>query len=167
MHSQDPVSGTSTGALPVADHRACVIEQNRRINWDRLGMLASLACGIHCLLLPVAMPLLLASGFEFVANPWFELAMSVSIVAIGLKTLFGRPSRALSSPVTLGLIVGIALLVGGNLDSFLHGHDHGAGLSHGGGLHLMIPAGALLVAAANGLDWWRTRHQGCAHTHAH
>jgi hypothetical protein len=163
--SSEPGHPGLPGSTPLPEHASCVIEQNRRINWDRVGMLASLACGIHCLLLPVAMPLLMASGFEFVANPWFEGVMSASIVAIGVHNLFSRSARGLANLVSWGLIIGIALLVAGNLDAFLHGHDHGAGGSHGGGFHAMIPIGALLVALANGLDWWRTRHQGCVHSH--
>lgn len=159
----NPHSHSPAEPVPPA-HQACVHERRSRINWDRLGMLASLACGIHCLALPVAMPLLMASGFEFVANPWFELAMSLSIVLIGGRTLTLPRHQGPLGLVGLGLYTGLILLVAGNLHTLFSGHGH-----HGdGGLefdaHLLIPAGALLVAASNALDWWRARHQGCAHS---
>ncbi len=157
-----PLQPTTEPGPPA--HQTCVQERSRRINWDRLGMFASLACGIHCLALPVAMPVLLASGFEFVANPWFELAMSLSIVLIGGRTLFQPRHQGPLNLVSLGLYAGLILLVAGNLHTLFSGHVHHAGSGLQLDAHLMIPAGALLVAASNALDWWRARHQGCAHT---
>ncbi|MCA9783143.1 MAG: MerC domain-containing protein [Candidatus Cloacimonetes bacterium] len=151
-------------AEPLNDHRVCLQQRERRINWDRLGMLASLACGIHCLALPVAMPLLLASGWEFVAEPWFELLISLSIFFIALRTLRTRWHRGPLDPISLGLLAGLGLLLAGNLHSLFGNHAH----HHRGfelDVHMLIPAGALLIALCNGLDWWKARHQGCAHNH--
>ena len=127
-------------------------------------VLASLACGIHCLALPVAMPLLLASGWEFVAEPWFELLISLSIFVIALRTLRTRWHRGPLDPISLGLLAGLGLLLAGNLHSLFGNHAH----HHRGfelDVHMLIPAGALLIALCNGLDWWKARHQGCAHNH--
>jgi len=54
-----------------------------RINWDALGIGASLACAIHCALLPLFLTSLPLFGVNIIHNIFFEAGM------IGLALLIG------------------------------------------------------------------------------
>lgn len=65
---------------------------------DRLGMLASALCSIHCLLLPVAFPMLLAGGMAWLGNwllEWWILGIAVLLAGFALSASYvrghGRP----------------------------------------------------------------------------
>lgn len=57
-----------------------------KINWDALGITASLACAIHCAILPLVLSSLPVFGIEIIDNPYFEYFM------IGLAFLIGAYS---------------------------------------------------------------------------
>lgn len=58
-----------------------------KINWDSLGIGASVACAVHCAVLPLlytSVPLL---GINILHNPWFEWTMIIIALAIGINAL--------------------------------------------------------------------------------
>jgi hypothetical protein len=59
-----------------------------KINWDAMGISASLACAIHCALLPLFLQTLPLFGFNIVDNPYFEMFMILLAAAIGLYSLY-------------------------------------------------------------------------------
>ncbi len=59
-----------------------------KINWDGLGVTASLACAIHCALLPLFISSLPFFGIELLDNPTFEIIMIGIAAAIGFYSLF-------------------------------------------------------------------------------
>ncbi|MDQ2752893.1 MAG: MerC domain-containing protein [Bacteroidota bacterium] len=59
-----------------------------KINWDGLGVTASIACAIHCALLPLIFTSLPIFGFELLDNPGFEIAMIAIAASIGCYSLF-------------------------------------------------------------------------------
>ena len=59
-----------------------------KINWDGLGVTASLACAIHCALLPLFLTSLPFFGFELLDNNSFEIGMIVVAAGIGFYSLF-------------------------------------------------------------------------------
>jgi len=59
-----------------------------KLNWDALGISASIACAIHCAVLPLAVASLPVFGVDIIDNLWFEYGM------IGLAFLIG--TRALA-----------------------------------------------------------------------
>jgi hypothetical protein len=59
-----------------------------RINWDAIGISASLACAIHCALLPLFLQTLPLFGFNIIDNPYFEMFMICLAAAIGLYSLY-------------------------------------------------------------------------------
>lgn len=61
---------------------------NWKINWDALGVGASLACAIHCAVLPLIITSLPILGIEIVDNAWFELMMIFIGMAIGTWSLW-------------------------------------------------------------------------------
>ncbi len=54
-----------------------------RINWDALGIGASLACAIHCALLPLFISSLPLFGVNIIENKNFEAGMIILAFAIG------------------------------------------------------------------------------------
>jgi hypothetical protein len=59
-----------------------------KINWDALGISASLACAIHCALLPLFLQSLPILGFNIIDNAFFEMFMICLAAAIGLYSLY-------------------------------------------------------------------------------
>jgi len=53
------------------------------INWDALGVTATVACAIHCALLPLFLTTLPLFGINIVNNSWFEIGMIALAFAIG------------------------------------------------------------------------------------
>jgi len=59
-----------------------------RINYDALGIAASLACAIHCAVLPVLLTSLPIFGMNIIDNTGFEYFMIVLALAIGSYSLW-------------------------------------------------------------------------------
>lgn len=56
---------------------------SKKINWDALGVGTSVACAIHCLLLPLFVASLPVFGINIVSNRKFEYLMIFIAFAIG------------------------------------------------------------------------------------
>jgi hypothetical protein len=61
---------------------------NIKINWDALGVTASLACAIHCALLPLVFTSLPIFGVNIIENRAFEIFMVFIAFAIGIYSLY-------------------------------------------------------------------------------
>ncbi|HMU47684.1 MAG TPA: MerC domain-containing protein [Chitinophagaceae bacterium] len=59
-----------------------------KINWDALGIGASLACAIHCALLPLFLTSLPLFGVNIIHNTIFEVGMILIAFAIGTGSLY-------------------------------------------------------------------------------
>lgn len=59
-----------------------------KINWDALGIGASLACAIHCALLPLFFSTLPLLGINIIHNLWFEGGMIGLSIGIGTYSLW-------------------------------------------------------------------------------
>jgi hypothetical protein len=83
-----------------------------RINWDALGIGASLACAIHCALLPLFLTSLPLFGINIIHNTAFEVSMILLALAIGCFSLYHGYKRHHHSwlPLTL-FFFGFSLLV--------------------------------------------------------
>jgi hypothetical protein len=90
------------------------------INYDKLGIAASIACAIHCAVLPLIMTSLPILGINIINNFWFEMAMIVLALGIGIYSLthgFKKhhhqllPILIFSSGMALFLIPAVALIV--------------------------------------------------------
>ena len=90
-------------------HYLC--RMNFRINWDALGILTSIACAIHCAILPLVLGSLPVFGVNIIDNPAFEFYMILLAFAIGFYALwhgYRKHHRNLTPPVIF--IAGILLL---------------------------------------------------------
>lgn len=61
---------------------------NFKVNWDALGISASLACAIHCALLPLMLNSLPILGVNIIDNMAFEWFMIVLAAGIGVFSLW-------------------------------------------------------------------------------
>lgn len=61
---------------------------NFKINWDGLGIFTSLACAIHCALLPLIVSSLPLFGVNIIHNPVFEWSMIGLAFVVGSYSLF-------------------------------------------------------------------------------
>ncbi len=59
-----------------------------KINWDALGITTSLACAIHCALLPLFLTSLPVFGLELIENQTFEIFMVIVAFGIGMYSLY-------------------------------------------------------------------------------
>ncbi len=59
----------------------------RKLNWDALGITTSIACAIHCAILPLATATLPVLGVNIIHNASFEYGMIALAFIIGLRAL--------------------------------------------------------------------------------
>ena len=58
-----------------------------KINWDGLGIATSLACAIHCIVLPIMLTSLPFFGINIIHNVYFEWGMIFLAFSIGVYAL--------------------------------------------------------------------------------
>jgi hypothetical protein len=121
-----------------------------RINWDALGITTSIACAIHCAILPLFVSALPLFGINIIHNIAFEAGMVLLASGIGAWSFYHgyRRHHHNSLPFVL-FIAGILLLV---LKLFFVHYQ----------TWLLIPAVGLIVAA-HFLNYRYCR----GHNHAH
>ncbi len=125
-------------------------ERIRKINWDALGITASLACAIHCALLPLFLTSLPLFGVNIIHNVFFEAGMIFLAFCIGSYSLYHGYRRHHHSFVPLAVFsIGIMLLV---LKQFLAQYE----------TWLLIPAATSIILAH------LLNYRSCRiHKHAH
>jgi MerC mercury resistance protein len=82
------------------------------VSLDRAGLTASLACAVHCALLPIALAALPALGLAWLDSPWVDWGMVALALAIALTAHRGGyrvHGRCLPAGVA---ITGIAIIIG-------------------------------------------------------
>jgi hypothetical protein len=84
-----------------------------KLNYDKLGIIASILCAIHCAVLPVigvSLPLL---GVDLVKNKPFEFFMIAAALAIGLIAIIHGYKKHHKNmlPVILFSVGGLLLIV--------------------------------------------------------
>ena len=121
-----------------------------RINWDALGIGASLACAIHCALLPLFLTSLPLFGINIINNLAFEIGMIGLALAIGIYSLYHGFRRHHHSPVPILLFLGgFSLLV---MKEFITNFSN----------WLLLPA-VILIITAHLINYRSCR----VHNHAH
>jgi len=83
---------------------------NFRINWEALGVGASIACAIHCAVLPLFITSLPLFGINIIHNIFVEVLLLGAAFIIGFTTLWHGYKRHHHKPATLILFsLGMAL----------------------------------------------------------
>jgi hypothetical protein len=123
---------------------------NVKINWDALGITASLACAIHCALLPLVFSSLPIFGVNIIDNTVFEVFMVLLAFGIGIYSLYhGWKKHHHSWLPMIVFTVGFSFLV---LKLFIVEYEH----------WLLIP-GVLGIISAHMINYRSCR----VHNHAH
>ena len=106
-----------------------------KINWDAFGIAASVACAIHCAVLPLILSSLPLFGINIIENQGFEFLMIALAFVVGVYSLYhGRKKHHHSYYPMVLFAAGISLLF---IKSMLHSHS----------LMLLLPAVSLVVIA--------------------
>jgi hypothetical protein len=85
---------------------------NGKINWDALGISASVACAIHCAILPLLLNSLPILGFELIHNAAFEIFMIALSFFIGVYSLRHGYKKHHHSLLPMGIFsIGFLFLV--------------------------------------------------------
>lgn len=129
------------------------------MNWDAMGIGASLACAIHCAVLPLLLTSLPLFGVNIINNEFFEWFMIGLAFIIGTWALIhGYKTHHQSFwPITL-FYCGFAFLV---LKQIFHGQQ----------LFFLVPA-VILIVTAHYLNYrlcasCRTKQTCSDHSHSH
>jgi hypothetical protein len=121
-----------------------------KINWDALGIGASLACAIHCALLPLFLTSLPLFGLNIIHNQAFEIIMILLALTIGTFSLSHGYRKHHHSPLPLLIFFsGFVFLV---LKQFYITFE----------TWLLVPA-VILIISAHLLNYRNCR----VHNHAH
>ena len=123
---------------------------NFKINWDAFGIATSLACAIHCAILPLVLSSLPLFGVNIIDNIGFEYSMIALAFAVGAYSLYhGRKKHHHSWIPFMLFAMGMVLLL---TKSIWHNWQ----------LWLLIPAVGCIIAA-HYLNYRLCR----IHNHAH
>jgi hypothetical protein len=122
-----------------------------KINYDTLGIAASVACAIHCAVLPLIMTSLPILGINIINNFWFEIMMILFALGIGIYSLthgFKKHHHHLL-PILI-FSTGIVLLL---MKQIFHQYQ----------LWFLIPA-VLLIVSAHFINYRKCRTADHCHT---
>jgi hypothetical protein len=119
-------------------------------NWDAIGISASLACAIHCALLPLFFSSLPLLGINILHNYQFEFGMILFSFAIGAYSLYhGYKKHHHSFKPIILFSIGIAIMFSRMVFRNIE-------------LYLLLPAAVLIIYAHI------NNHMRCrVHNHAH
>lgn len=119
----------------------CCMKSLIKLEWlDRVGMTASVACAIHCAVLPFVLTVLPVLGMDFFADKRVEIFMISLSVVVGAWAIT-RGIYSHKSVIPLGLLMlGFTLIACGH---FLI-QDYEA---------VMVPIGGFTIAAAHYMNW--------------
>lgn len=85
---------------------------NTRINWDFFGIVTSIACAVHCAILPLIISSLPIFGINIVNNSLFEwLMIGIAFVIGSVAVLHGYSSHHKSLTPFYLFIAGFSFLV--------------------------------------------------------
>jgi hypothetical protein len=122
-----------------------------KINYDALGIAASVACAIHCAVLPLVMSSLPILGINIINNFWFEIFMILLAMGIGLHSLthgFKKHHHRLLPIIVF--IIGISLLL---VKQVFHQYQ----------IWFLVPA-VILIVSAHFINYRQCRIADHCHT---
>jgi hypothetical protein len=125
---------------------------NLKINWDGLGIATSIACAIHCVLLPLALTSLPLFGVNIIHNVFFEWGMILLAFFVGVYALVHGYKTHHKNPLPVWLFSsGFILLV---TKQFFIASE----------IYFIIPA-VVLIISAHILNYKWCRKSRCTSTH--
>lgn len=108
---------------------------NLKLNWDGLGIATSLACAIHCAVLPLILTSLPLFGVNIIHNSFFEWTMIAIAFLVGTYSLYhGYIKHHRSLMPVIIFAIGFVFLA---TKQFLHDYES----------YFLIPAVTLIISA--------------------
>lgn len=124
---------------------------------DRIGMILSLLCAVHCLILPFFMISLPIMARYYLAHPWFHLALAFVIVPLGLVSFWLGYRHHQKRLILVTGISGLFLV--GVVPAILHSPSL---IEYARLEPWFIGSGSVVLVWSH---WKNRRACSCAHTH--
>lgn len=106
-----------------------------KANWDSLGIFTSLACAVHCAILPLVATSLPLFGVNIIHNSLFEWFMIAIAFGVGVYALYhGYITHHKNNIPVILFLVGMIFLI---VKQFFHRYE----------IYFLIPAVILIVSA--------------------
>ena len=133
-------------------HYLYMLKKSIKINWDGLGIATSLACAVHCALLPLVLTSLPLFGINIIHNGIFEWGMISIAFGVGVYALLHgyRTHHKNFLPVAL-FSAGFAFLI---TKQFFLPYE----------LYFLLPA-VVLIISAHYLNYRLCRKSKCSSPH--
>ncbi len=85
---------------------------NIKTNWDNIGIITSLTCAIHCVVLPLVFTSLPLFGVNIIHNIYFEWGMILLAFLVGVYSLYhGYKTHHKNKIAMVYFTIGFSLLV--------------------------------------------------------
>lgn len=125
---------------------------NIKINWDAMGIATSVACAIHCAVLPIILSSLPILGINIIHNTFFEWGMiGLAFVVGSYSLLHGFIKHHHSSCPVIVFSSGFIFLV---LKQFFHQYEY-----------LFLSLAVALIVAAHYYNYHLCQQSKCASPH--
>lgn len=128
---------------------------NLKINWDGLGIITSIACAIHCAILPLLLTSLPLFGVNIINNMYFEWGMIGLAFLVGAYSLFHGFVKHHHSILPVAIFAsGFAFLV---TKQFFHHYEY-----------LLLPPAVILIVYAHYINYRLCSRSKCStpgHSH--
>ena len=125
---------------------------NFKINWDALGIATSIACAIHCAVLPILITSLPVFGINIVHNLAFEWGMIALAFVVGAYSLYhGHVRHHKSFKPILLFTAGFCFLI---LKQIFHAYEI-----------WLLPVAVILIVTAHYFNYRLCQQSKCAAPH--
>lgn len=123
-----------------------------KVNWDGLGIATSLACAIHCAVLPLILTTLPLFGINILHNATFEWSMIIIAAVVGFYALYhGYITHHKNVSAIIMFVVGLVFLV---TKQFFHSIE----------TWFLVPA-VILIISAHYYNYTLCRKSKCSSPH--
>jgi hypothetical protein len=120
-----------------------------KLNVDKIGMVSSLSCAIHCTIMPLLVTMMPIIGLSLLATEEFEWMLLVGSAVMGILSLCFGFKKHKSFKALSFLSTGLVLIVIGRLT---HHHYHTLKIFHLDLYVLFLLSGGLLVSFSHWLN---------------
>jgi hypothetical protein len=84
--------------------------------WDKISIVASIACAIHCVALPIFFTTLPFLGADIIENIWIELStIAISLVIGGWSIVSSYIQYHRNKYILFGFFIGVSILILSNV----------------------------------------------------
>lgn len=139
----DSLAGS--GDQAVADQLSEQKSRHGHIVWDRLGIVGSAICVLHCIATPLVVGALSAAGLGFIGGELLHKLLALPLLVIALLAFWpGYRNHGNKKILSFGVLGVMALLVAVFVLEPIHAHTMATGTT---------VAGSIILIGAHGANW--------------